>query len=339
VHDRVLKISPAGVVTPYAGTGVRGFFGDGGPAGVAQLAIPIALAVDGSDNLYIGEWGNTRVRKVSAAGTISTIAGTGSYGYSGDGGPATGAKIGYPFHVAAGPHGEIYVLDSQNAIRLLQPVGTSVSIHIIASGASFFSGPIAPGELIVIGGSGLGPATLVAAVPAADGSYSSQLAGTSVRVNGIAAPVVYASAIAVAAIVPSSVSGGMAQVSVTYQGQTSMPFSIRTAASVPGIFTVDSSGAGQAIARNQDGSANTPANPAKAGEVISLFATGLGRSGAPSSATIGGVTALVISADPQSAAVTQVSVRIPGGVQAGAAVAVSLQAGSANSPEVTIAVK
>ncbi len=344
VHDRVLQISPAGTITPYAGTGVRGFSGDGGPAGSAQLAIPVALAVDGADNLYIGEWGNTypgntRVRKVSAAGIISTIAGTGSYGYSGDGGLAASAKIGFPYHLATGEHGDIYVADSQNSIRLLQPVGPAVSINIIANGASFVSGAIAPGELVVIGGSGLGPPTLVPAAPAADGSYRSQLAGATVRVNGIAAPLVYASANAVAAIVPSSVAGETAQVTVTYQGQTSMPFPMRVAPSAPGIFTQDFSGAGPAAARNQDGSTNTPANPAKAGEVISLFATGLGRPGSAVRVTIGGEIAPAISVDTQSAGVAQVRVRIPDGVRAGAEVAVSLKAGNASSPEVTLAVK
>jgi uncharacterized protein (TIGR03437 family) len=70
-------------------------------------------------------------------------------------------------------------------------------------------------------------------------------------------------------------------VTVTYQGQTTVPFSIRSAPAVPAVFTQDFSGFGQAVARNEDGSNNTQANPAKAGEVISLFATGLGRSGSP----------------------------------------------------------
>jgi hypothetical protein len=98
LHDRVLKISPAGVVTPYAGTGIQGFSGDGGPAGSAQLSVPLALAVDAADDLYIGEWGNYRVRKVSATGVISTVAGTGTYGRTGDGGPATSGAIGSPYH-------------------------------------------------------------------------------------------------------------------------------------------------------------------------------------------------------------------------------------------------
>jgi uncharacterized protein (TIGR03437 family) len=241
--------------------------------------------------------------------------------------------------LAIAERGAIYVADSQNTIRLLQPVGTSVAINVIASGASFYSGPIAPEELIVIGGSGLGPATLVPTIPTAEGLYSSQLAGTTVLVNGIAAPLVYASATAVAAIVPTSLSGATAQVTVTYQGQASMSFPIQAAPSAPGIFTQDSSGAGAAVARNQDGSINTPANPAKAGDVISLFATGLGESGSPVAVTIGGEIAMAISVDTQSEAVAQVSVRIPAGVRAGAVVAVSIKAGNASSPEATLAVK
>jgi uncharacterized protein (TIGR03437 family) len=339
LHDRVLKISPAGVITPYAGTGSSGFSGDGGPAVSAQLSVPLALAVDSADSLYIGEWGNYRVRKVSTAGIISTIAGSGTDGYSGDGGPATSARIGYPYHVATDERGDIYVSDSQNTIRLLQRVGSSVSIGIVANGASFHSGPIAPGELVVIGGSGLGPATLVSAVPGADGSYSSQLAGATVLVDGIAAPLVYASANAVAAIVPSSVAGETAQVTATYQGQASMSFSIGAAPAAPGIFTRDSNGAGPAAALNQDGSTNTPANPATAGDIITLFATGLGRFDSPVTVTIGGEITPAISVDTHSAGVAQVRVRIPDGVRTGAAVAVSLQAGNVSSPEVTLAVK
>jgi uncharacterized protein (TIGR03437 family) len=338
-HNRVLRISPAGVITPYAGTGTSGFSGDGGPAVSAQLPVPVALTVDSADNVYVGEWGDYRVRRVSSAGIISTIAGTGIPGYSGDGGPATGAAIGQPFHLAAGPHGEIYLSDSQNTIRLLQPVGSSVSISSIVNGASFHSGPIAPGELVVIRGSGLASAALVSATPEMFGSYGSRLAGTTVLINGIAAPLVYASATAVAAIVPSSVSGETAPVTVTYQGGASVSFPIPVAPSAPGIFTGDSSGAGPAVALNQDGSANTTANPANAGDVISLFATGLGPFGSSPTVTIGGVITPAISVETQSAGVARVRVRIPAGINVGSGVVVSLQAGDVSSPEVTLSVR
>jgi uncharacterized protein (TIGR03437 family) len=338
-HDRVLKLSPSGVIATVAGNGMRGYSGDDGPANEAQIATPVALAVDSADNLYIGEWGDSRIRKVSPAGIISTIAGDGTYGYSGDGGPATSAEIGFPSGLAVGIHGEIYVADSQNAIRLLQMVTSTISVNIIANVASYFSGPVAPGEMVAIGGFGLGPTQLVSAAPASDGSYAPQLAGTSVLFNGVAAPLVFTSATQVKAIVPYSISSGIAEVAVSYQGQISRPFSIRVATSAPGIFTQDSSGMGPAVAFNPDGSTNTATNPVKAGDVISLFATGLGQSRSALNVTIGGEATSVISVDSRLAGVVQLRVRITAGIQAGTTVPVIAQAGQMSSPDVTLAVQ
>ena len=93
-------------------------------------------------------------------------------------------------------------------------------------------------------GSGIGPAQLVKAAPGGNGSYGTQLAGASVSFNGIAAPMIYAWAPQTAAIVPYGITGTTAQVTVTYQGQTSAAFSVPMASSAPGIFTLDSTGQG-----------------------------------------------------------------------------------------------
>ena len=77
--------------------------------------------MDGAGNLYIGEYANRRIRRVSPAGIITTVAGDGTYGYTGDGGPATSARIGIPSGLAADGSGNVYVADSQNVVRLLQP--------------------------------------------------------------------------------------------------------------------------------------------------------------------------------------------------------------------------
>src|SRR5262249_47145296 len=92
-NDRVRKVNVAGIITTVAGT-VDGFSGDGGPATSAQLSSPMRLAVDLSGNLFIADYDNGRIRKVNASGIISTVAGNGSYSYSGDGGPATSAGMG-----------------------------------------------------------------------------------------------------------------------------------------------------------------------------------------------------------------------------------------------------
>ncbi len=91
-NNRVRKVSTAGIITTVAGNGTRGFSGDGGPA-INAAVVPAALAVDGSFNLYIVDAMNQRIRKVTPAGTITTIAGTGHAGYSGDNGPATSAAL------------------------------------------------------------------------------------------------------------------------------------------------------------------------------------------------------------------------------------------------------
>src|SRR5260370_34175874 len=92
-HDRVLKLTSTGTVTTFAGTGTRGSAGDSGPALSAQINQPFALAVDRLGNVYIGEYGGARVRKVIPGGTISTVAGNGQFGTAGDGGLAACAHI------------------------------------------------------------------------------------------------------------------------------------------------------------------------------------------------------------------------------------------------------
>ncbi len=106
--NRVRKISQ-GVITTVAGTGVAGFSGDNGPAVDAQLNSPSGIGLDAAGNLYIADQGNVRVRKVSN-GIITTIAGDGGYGYSGDGGPATDALLGFG-SLAVSPSGDVYVSD------------------------------------------------------------------------------------------------------------------------------------------------------------------------------------------------------------------------------------
>jgi trimeric autotransporter adhesin len=117
----IRKVSPAGIISTVAGGGTQGL-GDGGPATGAQLNAPEGVAVDSAGNLYVADWGNERIRRVSAAGIITTIAGDGTPGYSGDGGPATGAQLNGPNGVAVDSAGRIFIADTgNNAIRLLMP--------------------------------------------------------------------------------------------------------------------------------------------------------------------------------------------------------------------------
>jgi sugar lactone lactonase YvrE len=112
----IWKITPAAVVTNVAGTiFVCGYAGDGGPATSAQLSSPYGVAVDKGGNIYIGDSGNSRIRKVSTAGIITSISGDGSCGFTGDGGPATSAEVCFPEGVAVDSLGNVYLADEGNA--------------------------------------------------------------------------------------------------------------------------------------------------------------------------------------------------------------------------------
>ena len=138
-NNRIRKVSLTGIITTIAGTGGAGYSGDGGPATGAQLNNPVGLAFDGGGNLYVADANNDRIRKISAAGIISTIAGNGSSGYGGDGGPATVAQLHWPSAVALDGSGNIYVADfSNNRVRKINALGTISTFA--GTGATGYSG-------------------------------------------------------------------------------------------------------------------------------------------------------------------------------------------------------
>ncbi|MBL7550807.1 protein kinase [Frankia sp. AgB1.9] len=107
-----------------AGPGQAGCAGDGGPAAQAELDHPYGPAMDGFGNLYFADFDNNRVRRISPDGTITTVAGNGQAGYSGDGGPATAAMLNKPVAVAIGPGGTLYIVDTFNMrVRQVSPDG------------------------------------------------------------------------------------------------------------------------------------------------------------------------------------------------------------------------
>jgi sugar lactone lactonase YvrE len=110
--NRVRKVSN-GVITTVAGNGTPGFAGDNGPAASAELYGPSGVAVDSAGSLYIADFDNNRIRKVSN-GIISTVAGNGESGFSGDNGPATSAQLNYPIGVAVDSAGNLYIADTNN---------------------------------------------------------------------------------------------------------------------------------------------------------------------------------------------------------------------------------
>ncbi|MDE0105484.1 MAG: hypothetical protein OXN89_24165 [Bryobacterales bacterium] len=125
----VRKVDVNGNTSTLAGTGVAGYSGDGGPATSAQLDNPIGVAVDAASNLYIAEWGNHRVRKVDASGVITTVAGTGTQGFAGDGGPASNAQLSNPLDLALDASGNLFIADHNNSrVRKVDPNGIITTV-------------------------------------------------------------------------------------------------------------------------------------------------------------------------------------------------------------------
>jgi sugar lactone lactonase YvrE len=141
----VRKFSSAGIVTTVAGNGVEGFAGDNGPATAAQLDSPAGLALDSAGDLFIADSHNHRIREVSSAtGTITTIAGTGAPGFSGDGGPATAAQLDLPTALALDASENLYVADSNNH-RVRRITASAGAIATVAgNGIEAFAGDNGP---------------------------------------------------------------------------------------------------------------------------------------------------------------------------------------------------
>ena len=155
INNRIRKVSPSGTITTVAGNGTQGFSGDGGSATSAALQIhevavnPTGIAVDGSGNLFIGDTDNERIRKVATNGIITTVAGNGAYGFSGDGGPATSASLQVSAFsngggaVAVDGSGNIFIADTFNQrIRKVSPSG--IITTVAGNGAYGFSGDGGP---------------------------------------------------------------------------------------------------------------------------------------------------------------------------------------------------
>jgi sugar lactone lactonase YvrE len=128
-NNRVRQVSPSEMISTVAGTGQAGFSGDGGPASKARLSLPALMASDLAGNLFISEQDNQRVRKVSPDGLITTVAGTGKIGFSGDGGPATAAPLNWPRGLAVDAAGNLYIADHYNhRIRKVSPDGIITTV-------------------------------------------------------------------------------------------------------------------------------------------------------------------------------------------------------------------
>jgi len=186
--NRVRKVNTAGILSTVAGGGPGSALGDGGPATSAVLNGPNGMAVDGAGNLYFADSLNHRIRKVNTAGVISTVAGTGTAGFSGDGGPATSAALNTPFDVKVDSAGNLYICDTDNyRVRKVNTAGiiTTVAgngqVGVSGDGGKATAGPVIP-WYIALDGAG----NLYLAEPGADRVRKVDGSGIITTVAGIA---------------------------------------------------------------------------------------------------------------------------------------------------------
>lgn len=141
--NRVRKVTPQGIISTFAGTGHAGYSGDGGPASSALLSTPVDVKTDSGGNVFIADLTASVVRKVSAGGIITTVAGTGTQGFSGDGGPATQATMSGAAAIAIDPAGDLFIADRPSAASTISPATDNNRIRMVNSAGiiSTIAGP------------------------------------------------------------------------------------------------------------------------------------------------------------------------------------------------------
>lgn len=339
-NQRIRKVALNGIITTIAGTGVAGYGGDNGPAASALLNYPGGITIDAAGNLYFSDDLNYRVREISTDGTITTVAGNGATGFSGDGGPATSAALNGNFGLALDLSGNLYIADSiNNRIRevytVVPGVAPATSTAAFTNAASFVSGG-SPGGLATLFGTHL-TRNLSGILQSTTVPLPGSLAGTTVTVGGITAPIFNVVNIngseQISFQIPIDANPGSAVPVVLNNGFASVMVPVDLTATQPGIFVVN----GQAAALHLNYTLVTAASPAAAGETIILFCTGLGTvspavptgqaasptvisySTAKFTATIAGLDAPVAFSGlaPGFVALDQVNLTVPSGAPSG----------------------
>ena len=219
---------------------------------------------DGKINAFDPTSGNLLGTLQDSTGNPIVISGLWAllFGNSGTGGDKN------TLYFTAGPGGQQH--------GLLGSIAPPAAILGIQNGASQVSGPVVPGEVLILTGLTIGPSPTSSAVVPASGKVGGSLGGASVTFNGTAAPILYTSASQTSVLVPYEIAGSTtANISVAYRGQTATK-QAPVAASAPGVFTLNYSGSGQIVALNIDDTVNQSSNPAAAGSEITFFATGVG---------------------------------------------------------------
>jgi uncharacterized protein (TIGR03437 family) len=275
-------------------------------------SIPRGVAVNAAGDVFVADTGRQEVLRVDSAGEVTVIAGTGVPGFSGDGGPAYNAQLNFPWDVAIGPGGVLYVSDLENnRIRLLtpQPTAPPPATISVVNGASLVPGPIAPGMLLAIRGTG---------VPAADA------ADTIILINSILAPILAMDDTQIQVQAPSMlVTPDDGQIVIVHRGGIAAMVTVATAAAAPALFPIDP----QAV-------------KAAPGAIVTLYGTGLGLGDLPLTATIGGVNAEVVSLDasPGYTGLFRINLSVPAAAPAGLAAVVVTVGGASSQAGINLTV-
>jgi uncharacterized protein (TIGR03437 family) len=356
-NHRIRKVDPSGTISTVAGTGTVGFSGDGGPATAAGIYAPRGVVVDDEGDIYIADTGNNRIRQVTPDGLIHTIAGQAAAGFSGDGGPAASAQINAPGGLLLDGAGDLYFADTgNNRVRRLVPQAAPAPAPVVlpplsaVSAASLSPGPVAPGEIIVIFGAGLGPESGVAGALDSNGMLANLLSGAEVRFDGVPAPIFYAQFGQLNVQVPYTVAGNtVTHVQALYQGAPSGSVDLVVVAAAPAVFPV---------VVNQDGFPNSATDPTALGSILTFYATGEGLTDGsnvsgqaalapypspllPVTLTVAGFPAQILYAGsaPGAVGLMQVNARVPAGFIPTGPVVAELAVGSAVAPDLTIWLK
>jgi uncharacterized protein (TIGR03437 family) len=236
----------------------------------------------------------------------------------------------------------------------------------VVNAASFLGGPVSPGELVTIFGSGIGPATPASAtIDPANGKLATTIGGLQVLFNGTPAPMIYASSTQISAVVPYEMSLiSNPSVWIEYAGETSNAYPLTTAATAPGLFAQNSSGSGTGAILNQDNSLNGPGHPAAKGSIVQMFLTGEGQTNPPGvtgkittvtlpppQVTPAPLQSILVSTGGQAlytyageapgmvAGVMQLNVQIPAGVPSGAMEVLVSIGGKSSQNTITVSVQ
>jgi uncharacterized protein (TIGR03437 family) len=327
---------------------------------VTGYSLDSAISVDGTGNVFVTD--GFRLIKVTASTALPF---GGLFGFSGDGGPAVAGGWENPAGATFAANGDLYFLDQvNNRVRKISGFASKKAPAIsqvgIVNAASLVGGPIAPGELISIFGSGFSSPGLLTA-RAQNNSLPGVLGSTRVFFGNTAGAIAAVTENQINAFVPYGVVGPSFDIIVDVDGIPSTAVTTSVTVAAPGLSSANGSGTGQGAILNQDGSYNSPAHPAARGSVISLYGTGEGLvaptlpDGAleiaapfsrpvasPVEVTIGGQNAELLyagSAPSLPVGVFQVNVRIPASVSPGDVPIIVKVGSSAAARQITVAVQ